>query len=129
MVEVETICLDVVQQMKSIGAKDVEVLTHQALAIPTLSHRTGLRRETSNTLQGDEDDDHRCNADGNWYFIGSEDATDWAATNFTIFESCRLAKVDPRAWLRHVTARIHAGDTDYATMTPAACTETCPARA
>jgi transposase len=65
----------------------------------------------------------------NWYFIGSEDATDWAATNFTIFESCRLAKVDPRAWLRHVIARRHAGDTDYNTMTPAICAATCPARA
>ena len=65
----------------------------------------------------------------NWYFIGSEDATDWAATNFTVFESCRLAKVDPRAWLRLVIARRHAGDTDYAAMTPACCTGICPARA
>ncbi len=65
----------------------------------------------------------------NWYFIGSEDATDWAATNFTVFESCRLAKVDPRAWLRLVIARRHAGDTDYAAMTPARCTAICPARA
>ena len=65
----------------------------------------------------------------NWYFIGSEDATDWAATNFTVFESCRLAKVDPRAWLRLVIARRHAGDTDYAAMTPACCTGTCAARA
>lgn len=56
----------------------------------------------------------------NWYFVGSEDATTWAATNFTIFESCRLAKVEPRAWLRAVIARIHAGDRDYAAMTPAA---------
>jgi hypothetical protein len=64
----------------------------------------------------------------NWNFIGSEDATAWAATNFTLFESCRLAKVDPRAWLRLVIARIHTGDTDYATMTPANCTRLCPAR-
>ncbi len=56
----------------------------------------------------------------NWYFIGSEDATAWAATNFTLFESCRLAKIDPRAWLRATIARIHTGDHDYATMTPAA---------
>jgi transposase len=56
----------------------------------------------------------------NWYFVGSEDATAWAATNFTLFESCRLAKVEPRAWLRAVIARIHAGDRDYAAMTPAA---------
>ena len=56
----------------------------------------------------------------NWYFVGSEDATDWAATNFTIFESCRLAKVDPRAWLRATIGRLHAGDRDFANMTPAA---------
>lgn len=58
----------------------------------------------------------------NWYFVGSEDATAWAATNFTLFESCRLARVEPRAWLRAVIARIHAGDRDYADMTPAAYT-------
>jgi transposase len=56
----------------------------------------------------------------NWYFVGSEDATAWAATNFTLFESCRLAQVEPRAWLRAVIARIHAGDRNYADMTPAA---------
>lgn len=59
----------------------------------------------------------------NWYFIGSEDATTWAATNFTIFESCRLAKVDPRAWLRRTIEQLHAGNTDYASMTPAAFAE------
>jgi transposase len=64
----------------------------------------------------------------NWNFIGSEDATDWAATNFTLFESCRLAKVEPRAWLRLVIARIHAGGTDYAAMTPANCATLCPAK-
>jgi transposase len=56
----------------------------------------------------------------NWYFIGNEDATAWAATNFTIIESCRLVKVDPRAWLRTTIARLHAGDHD---MTPAAYAE------
>jgi hypothetical protein len=64
----------------------------------------------------------------NWNFIGSEDATAWAATNFTLFESCRLAKVEPRAWLRLVIARIHASDTDYAAMTPANYTKLCPVR-
>ena len=64
----------------------------------------------------------------NWNFIGSEDATAWAAINFTLFESCRLAKVEPRAWLRLVIARIHAGKTDYAAMTPANSTTLCPAR-
>ena len=65
----------------------------------------------------------------NWLFIGSEDATAWAATNFTLFESCRLAKVDPRAWLRHVIARLHAGDSDHAALTPAACAGRFPAKA
>ena len=64
----------------------------------------------------------------NWHFIGSEDATAWAATNFTLFESCRLAKVEPRAWIRLVNARIHTGDNDYAAMTPANCTKLCPVR-
>jgi len=64
----------------------------------------------------------------NWNFIGSEDATAWAATNFTLFESCRLAKVEPRAWLRLVIARLHTGDTDYAAMTPANCAKLCPVR-
>ena len=54
----------------------------------------------------------------NWMFIGSEDATSWAAQNFTLFESCRMAKVDTRAYLRHVLARLHAGDRDTAALTP-----------
>lgn len=64
----------------------------------------------------------------NWLFIGSEDATAWAATSFTLFESCRLAKVSPRPWLGHVIARLHAGDTDYANLTPAACAHRFPAK-
>lgn len=51
-------------------------------------------------------------------FIGSEDATSLAAQNFTLFESCRMAKVDTRAYLRHVLARLHAGDRDTAALTP-----------
>lgn len=42
--------------------------------------------------------------------------------------SCRLAKVDPRAWLRLVITRLHAGDTTYAAMTPANYTKICPAK-
>ena len=54
----------------------------------------------------------------NWLFIGSEDAADWAAILYTVCESCRLAKVDTRAYLTHVTAQLHAGERDYATLTP-----------
>ena len=64
----------------------------------------------------------------NWNFIGSEDATDWAPPTSPSTTSCRLAKVEPRAWLRLVIARLHAGDTNYAAMTPANCATLCPAR-
>lgn len=54
--------------------------------------------------------------------------SDDAATNFTLFASFRLAKVEPYAWLRLIIARLHAGDIDYDAMTPAACAASCPAR-
>ena len=56
----------------------------------------------------------------NWLLIGSEDAAPHAADLYTIFESCRLAKVEPRAYLAHVIAALHAGGTDPANLTPAA---------
>jgi len=55
----------------------------------------------------------------NWLFIGSEDAAPHAADLYTIFESCRLSKVEPRAYLAHVIASLHAGHADAATLTPA----------
>lgn len=56
----------------------------------------------------------------NWLLIGSEDAAPHAADLYTIFESCRLSKVEPRAYLAHVIAAIHAGDADPQNLTPAA---------
>jgi transposase len=56
----------------------------------------------------------------NWMLIGSEDAAPHAADLYTIFESCRLSKVEPRAYLAHIIAAIHAGQVDPATLTPAA---------
>jgi transposase/regulator of replication initiation timing len=56
----------------------------------------------------------------NWLLIGSEDAAPHAADLYTIFESCRLTKVEPRAYLAHVIAALHAGDADPASLTPAA---------
>ncbi len=57
----------------------------------------------------------------NWLFVGSEDATAWAAINHTIFESCRLARVEPRAYLRHVIASLHSGSADPQELTPERC--------
>lgn len=56
----------------------------------------------------------------NWLLIGSEDAAPHAADLYTVFESCRLSKVEPRAYLAHVIAALHAGGADPATLTPAA---------
>jgi len=63
----------------------------------------------------------------NWLFVGSDDATAWAARNHTLFESCRLARVEPRAYLRHVIASLHAGGVDPATLTPERCAGRFPA--
>jgi transposase len=56
----------------------------------------------------------------NWLLIGSEDAAPHAADLYTVFESCRLAKVEPRAYLAHVITALHAGGADPANLTPAA---------
>nr|MBA3847181.1 transposase [Planctomycetota bacterium] len=65
----------------------------------------------------------------NWLFVGSDDATAWAARNHTLFESCRLAQVEPRAYLRHVIASLHAGGVDPATLTPECAPADSPRRA
>ena len=62
----------------------------------------------------------------NWLFVGSEDATAWAAINHTVFESCRLARVEPRAYLRHVIASLHAGSAKPEDLTPEACAQRFP---
>lgn len=56
----------------------------------------------------------------NWLFIGSEDTAPHAANLYTLFESCRLSRVEPRAYLAHVISQLHTGGVDPATLTPAA---------
>jgi len=56
----------------------------------------------------------------NWLLIGSEDAAPHAADLYTVFESCRLSRVEPRAYLAHVISQLHAGNRDPGTLTPAA---------
>ncbi len=62
----------------------------------------------------------------NWLFIGSEDATAWAALNHTLFESCRIARVEPRAYLRYVIASLHAGTAKPHDLTPERCAQRFP---
>jgi len=56
----------------------------------------------------------------NWLLIGSEDAAPHTADLYTLFESCRLSHVEPRAYLAHIIARLHDGGDDPAILTPAA---------
>ncbi len=57
----------------------------------------------------------------NYYFVGSEDAGDWAATHYSLMESCRMQDLDPRAYLAHITPRLLAANpTDPALLTPKA---------
>lgn len=56
----------------------------------------------------------------NWLFIGSEDAAPHAADLYTIFESCRLSRIEPRSYLAHIIKQLHTGTADPATLTPAA---------
>lgn len=57
----------------------------------------------------------------NWYFVGSEDAGAWAAIFFSLIESCRMLKIDPRRYLAHVTPLLVADrPPDPATLTPLA---------
>jgi Transposase IS66 family/IS66 C-terminal element len=64
----------------------------------------------------------------NWMLIGSEDAAPHAAALFSIMESCRLCKVEPRAYLTHVLERLHAGGTSPEELTPHALAEKFPLR-
>lgn len=57
----------------------------------------------------------------NYYFVGSEDAGDWAATHYSLMESCRMQDIDPRAYLAHITPRLLATNPpDPALLTPKA---------
>jgi hypothetical protein len=56
----------------------------------------------------------------NWLFVASEDGGAWAATLFTIFQSCRLQRVEPIAYLTAILPDLIAGDVDPLRLTPAA---------
>jgi transposase len=56
----------------------------------------------------------------NWLFVASEDGGAWAATLFTIFQSCRLQRVEPIAYLTAIMPDLIAGDVDPLRLTPAA---------
>jgi transposase len=64
----------------------------------------------------------------NWMLIGSEDAAPHAAALFSIMESCRLSKVEPRTYLTHVVERLHAGGTSPEDLTPRALAKKFPLR-
>lgn len=65
----------------------------------------------------------------NWLFVGSEDAGEWAAIFFSLIESCRMQKIDPRRYLAHVTPLLtSAKPPDAAALTPLALREILTAR-
>jgi transposase len=55
-----------------------------------------------------------------WMFIGSEDAAQPAADIFSVMESCRRCRVEPRAYMQYVVERLHAKDTPPEQLTPRA---------
>lgn len=55
----------------------------------------------------------------NWLFVASEDGGAWAATNLTIFQSCRQLDLDPLAYLTAILPALHAGR-DPLHLTPGA---------
>jgi transposase len=59
----------------------------------------------------------------NWLFAGSERGGTWAATHFSICQSCRLVGLDPVMYLQEVFAALHAGRNDYANLRPRAWAE------
>jgi transposase len=56
----------------------------------------------------------------NWLFVASEDGGTWAADLLTVFQSCRLQRIDPIAYLRVIMPDLIAGDVDPLRLTPAA---------
>jgi transposase len=63
-----------------------------------------------------------------WMFIGSEDAAPHAAALFTVMESCRISRVEPRGYLTYVVERLHAKDTPAEQLTPRALAPRYPLR-
>ena len=56
----------------------------------------------------------------NSLFVGSDRGGDWAATMFTICQSCRLVDIDPYQYLVDIFAELHTGRKDYANLRPKA---------
>ncbi len=56
----------------------------------------------------------------NSLFVGSDRGGTWAATMFTICQSCRLVDVDPYKYLVAIFAELHTGRTDYSNLCPKA---------
>lgn len=56
----------------------------------------------------------------NWLFFGSEAGGERAAIIATIIENCRMQALDPYRYLCDTVAALHAGQTDYAALTPQA---------
>ena len=59
----------------------------------------------------------------NFHFVGSEDAGKWSAICYTIMESCRLQKIDPRKYMEIVTEKLlidraYNKKPDYTHLTP-----------
>jgi transposase len=56
----------------------------------------------------------------NSLFVGSDRGGEWAATLFTICQSCRLIGLDPCQYLVDIFAELHTGRTDYHHLRPKA---------
>jgi transposase len=58
----------------------------------------------------------------NWLFVGSEDAGNWSAIFFSLIESCRLQKIDPRKYFTYITPILvqRKPNTDYTALIPIA---------
>lgn len=56
----------------------------------------------------------------NSLFVGSDRGGEWAATMFTICQSCRLVDLDPFKYLVEIFAELHTGRKDYGNLRPKA---------
>lgn len=56
----------------------------------------------------------------NWLFVASEDGGTWAADLLTVFQTCRLQRLDAIDYLTQTMPALIAGDVDPILLTPAA---------
>lgn len=56
----------------------------------------------------------------NWLFVAGEDGGTWAADLLTVFQSCRLQRLDPIGYLGSIMPDLIAGSVDPLRLTPAA---------